>query len=74
MLVKIDEYIGFCFHRRSYLLGSPVIRYLLVVCFAFVSPRFFAVFFLFDFFFNVPEGTYEDIPYVRMICVPSIVV
>ena len=25
MLVKIDEYIGFCVHRRSYLLGSPVI-------------------------------------------------
>ena len=27
MLVKIDEYIGFCVHRRSYLLGSPVIAY-----------------------------------------------
>ena len=24
LLVKIDEYIGFCLHRRSYLLGSPV--------------------------------------------------
>ena len=24
MLVKIDEYIVFCVHRRSYLLGSPV--------------------------------------------------
>ena len=24
-LVKIDEYIGFCVHRRSYLLGSSVI-------------------------------------------------
>ena len=24
MLVKIYEYIGFCVHRRSYLLGSPV--------------------------------------------------
>ena len=23
--MKIDEYIGFCVHRRSYLLGSPVI-------------------------------------------------
>ena len=25
LLVKLDEYIGFCVHRRSYLLGSPVI-------------------------------------------------
>ena len=25
LLVKIYEYIGFCFHRRSCLLGSPVI-------------------------------------------------
>ena len=24
-MVKIDEYIGFCDPRRSYLLGSPVI-------------------------------------------------
>ena len=24
LLVKIHEYIGFCVHRRSYLLGSPV--------------------------------------------------
>ena len=24
LLVKIDEYVGFCVHRRSYLLGSPV--------------------------------------------------
>ena len=24
MLVKIDEYLGFFVHRRSYLLGSPV--------------------------------------------------
>ena len=25
LLLKIDKYIGFCVHRRSYLLGSPVI-------------------------------------------------
>ena len=24
-MVKIDEYVGFCLHRRSYLLGSPVL-------------------------------------------------
>ena len=24
LLVRIHEYIGFCVHRRSYLLGSPV--------------------------------------------------
>ena len=25
VLVKMEEYIGFCVHRRSYLLWSPVI-------------------------------------------------
>ena len=32
MLVKIDEYVGFCVHRRSYLLGSPVIEQNVMYC------------------------------------------
>ena len=64
-MVKIDEYIGFCVHRRSYLLGSPVIIGGFSTCLknkissCYVSRLFIMVFDVFSLFPVVSYGNQQ---------------